>query len=161
MGDHCEEQEMEAEALTAIFDDCLEVVSDSQPFQWAITLYPEQHSSDDQENHVGIKVLATIPLDYPESLPNIEIELLKGLVQEHREELLKLATEEAESNLGLPSIFAICERLREWLAENNVKGMDDVSMYAQMMRREQKAEKETVRRLSCWISFRETTFRPP
>lgn len=142
MSDHCEEQEMEAEALTAIFDDCLEIVHASQPFEWAIRLWPEQHSPE--ENHVGIKLIAKIPLDYPEiSLPELDIELLKGLTEDHRQDLLVMAKEEAEANMGLPSIFAVCERLREWLAENNVKGMDDVSMYAQMMRREKEKEKVT------------------
>lgn len=143
MSDHCEEQEMEAEALTAIFDDCFEVVSASQPFEWAINIWPEQHSPE--ENHVGLKLLAKIPLDYPElSLPELDVELLKGLSDEHKTELLEMAKEEAEANLGLPSIFAVCEKLREWLAENNQAGMDDVSMYAQMMRREKEKEKETV-----------------
>jgi hypothetical protein len=145
MTDHCEEQEMESEALQAIFDDCLEIQSAEQPFQWAISLWPEQHSPE--ENHVGIKLIAKIPLDYPEmSLPEFDLELLKGLTPEHRLELLAMAKEEAEAeaNEGLPSIFAVCERLREWLAENNVKGMDDVSMYAQMIRREKEAEKQSV-----------------
>ena len=149
MSDHCEEQEMEAEALTAIFDDCLEVRSDTQPFEWAVTLYPEQHSDDgDADNHVGVQLMAKIPLDYPESLPDLDIQILKGLVEDHRQELLRMAKEEAEANLGLPSIYAVCEKLREWLAENNVKGMDDVSMYAQMMRREKEAEKQTVSSVS-------------
>jgi len=144
MSDHCEEQQMEAEALTAIFDDCLEVVNDQQPFEWAIRLWPEQHSPE--ENHVGIRLVAKIPLDYPEiSLPELSIEILKGLTPDHADDLLVMAKEEAEANLGLPSIFAISERLREWLAENNVKGMDDVSMYAQMMRREKEKEKVEVR----------------
>jgi hypothetical protein len=144
MSDHCEEQEMEAEALAAIFDDCLEIQQNTQPFSWAVTLYPEQHNTEVQ-NHVGIQLISKIPLEYPEVVPEFEIILLKGLVEEHRQKLLDMAQEEAESNLGLPSIFAVCERLREWLAENNVKGMDDVSMYAQMMRRTKEAEKQTVR----------------
>lgn len=143
MSDHCEEQEMESEALTAIFDDCLEVVKDTQPFEWAISLWPEQHSPE--ENHVGVKIVAKIPLDYPEiSLPDLSIEILKGLTPDHATELLEMAKEEAEANMGLPSIFAVCERLREWLAENNVKGMDDASMYAQMIRREKEKAKEVV-----------------
>eukprot|EP00934_Nitzschia_sp_Nitz4_P007831 Nitzschia sp. Nitz4//scaffold203_size38902//28910//30095//NITZ4_007665-RA/size38902-augustus-gene-0.50-mRNA-1//-1//CDS//3329541439//7821//frame0 len=142
MADHCEEQEMEAEALTAIFDDCLEIVSATQPFQWAITLWPEQHSLE-EENHVGIKLIAKIPLDYPESsVPELDIELLKGLTEDHRTKLLGMAQEEAENNLGLPSIFAVSEVLREWLAENNQKGQDDLSMYAQMMRRTKEKERE-------------------
>ena len=143
MSDQCEEQEMEAEALAAIFDDCLEVVSDTQPFEWAISIWPEQHSPE--ENHVGVKLVAKIPLDYPEvSLPEFDMEVLKGLTDEHKSELLGMAKEEAEANMGLPSIFAVCEKLREWLIENNVKGMDDVSMYAQMMRREKEKERQEV-----------------
>jgi hypothetical protein len=44
----------------------------------------------------------------------------------------------------LPSIFAMCEKVREWLADNNAKGMDDVSMYAQMIRREKEKERQEV-----------------
>ena len=150
MSDQCEEQEMEAEALAAIFDDCLEVVSDAQPFVWSISIWPEQHS-EEEENHVGVKLIATIPLDYPESsFPNFDLEVLKGLTDEHKTELLAMAKEEAEANEGLPSIFAVCEKLREWLIDNNQKGMDDVSMYAQMMRREKEKERQEVRKLkSC------------
>ncbi|KAG7352212.1 RWD domain containing protein [Nitzschia inconspicua] len=151
--EHCEEQEMEAEALSAIFDDCMVIQKDSQPFEWAITLWPEQQAVDDDGddddavdtpiNHVGIQVLATIPLDYPElSLPELKIEIKKGLTDEHAQELLELAMEEAENNRGMPVMYAVCERLREWLLENNEKGMDDKSMYAQMMKREKEKERE-------------------
>ena len=126
----------------AIFDDCAEIISSTQPFEWGVTLYPEQHGEG--VNYVGIKVIAKIPVDYPESLPTIEIEILKGLSDDHKQELAIMAAEEAEANLGLPSIFAVCERLREWLAENNVKGMDDVSMHAQMMRKQKEAAKQEV-----------------
>jgi hypothetical protein len=152
--EHREEQEMEAEALTAIFDDCMEVKKDSQPFEWAITLWPERQQADDNHgedpdspvNHVGIRVIATIPLDYPEtSLPELKIEIIKGLTDEHAEELLALATEEAENNREMPVMYAVCERLREWLLENNVKGMDDKSMYAQMIKREKEKERVAVR----------------
>ncbi len=151
--EHCEEQEMEAEALTAIFDDCLEIVSSTQPFEWAISLWPEQHG-DATENHVGIRVRATIPLDYPElSPPRLTVEVLKGLTDEHAEELLALANAEAEASAGMPAMYAICERLREWLLENNVKGMDDLSMYAQMMKREKEKEREGVRSSPKHVQF--------
>jgi hypothetical protein len=146
---HCEEQEMEAEALTAIFDDCMEIISDSQPFEWAIRLWPEQHADQDDvdapQNHVGIRIVAKLPSDYPEeSLPELKIEVLKGLTQEHEQELLEMAMEEAENNRGMPVMYAVCERLREWLLENNVKGMDDMSMFAQMKKREKEKEREAV-----------------
>lgn len=142
---------MEAEALTAIFDDCIEIVSASQPFEWVVTLWPEQHHHEGTdggiENHVGIRVRAIIPYQYPDegSPPQLSIEIVKGLTEDHAKELLDLANDEATANAGMPAMYAICERLREWLIENNVKGMDDLSMYAQMMKREKEKEREGVR----------------
>lgn len=142
---------MEAEALAAIFDDDLEVISATQPFGWAIRLWPEAHGGGEggdggAENHVGVRVVADIPLDYPEvSLPTLRVEVLKGLTDEHAQELLALAEEEARANAGMPALYAVCERLREWLLENNVTGMDDLSMYAQMMKREKDKERDEVR----------------
>ena len=99
--DLCEEQEMEAEALAAIFDDSLEIISSTQPFEWAIDLYPEQLAADEgdedaPQNHVGVKIVAKIPLTYPEdALPEFNIKVLKGLTEEHEQELLALANDEA------------------------------------------------------------------
>ena len=48
-------------------------------------------------------------------------------------------------------MYAVCERLREWLLENNEKGLDDRSMYTQMMKREKEKEREEVRN-SFWTN---------
>eukprot|EP00978_Attheya_sp_CCMP212_P047016 scaffold421188_cov47-Attheya_sp.AAC.6 len=145
MSDHCEEQEMEAEALAAIFDTAFETISDTQPFQWSVKLVPVDCGGDEEEenreNHVGVKLLATIPLDYPESLPTLDLEILKGLAEEQRQEILEIGRSEAEANEGMPLIFVVCEAIRSWLADNNVKGLDDASMHAQMMRRAKEAER--------------------
>ena len=81
MSDHCEEQEMEAEALAAIFDTAFETISDTQPFQWSVKLVPVDCGGDEEEenreNHVAVKLLCTIPMDYPESLPTLDLEILK------------------------------------------------------------------------------------
>lgn len=159
MTDHAEEQEMEAEALTAIFDSHFEICSSSQPCQWSISLYPEtgDPSELDELNHVACKLLATIPIDYPESLPELSVEIVKGLADEHVTLLEDLAREEAEANHGVPSIFAVAERLKEWLLENNVKGLDDISMHAQMMRKQKEEEKAQV---SSWMSSYTIRFYP-
>ena len=60
---------------------------------------------------------------------------IKGLAEEQRQKLLKIANDEAEANEGMPAIFAVCEAVRTWLGDNNIKGLDDGSMHAQMMRR--------------------------
>lgn len=149
MSDHIEEQEMEAEALSAIFDTAFTIRSSSQPFQWSIKLVPIDCGDDLEEeessNHVMVNLVASIPLDYPEvSLPELDIEIVKGLSPDNQKELLKLAQEEATANEGMPAIFAVCEVVREWLADNNVKGLDDASMHAQMMRKAKEAERKEV-----------------
>jgi hypothetical protein len=104
---------------------------------------------EDAQNFVGIRLLATIPFDYPETLPELDIEIVKGLGDEHRKQLLDMANEESQNNQGMPAIFTICEVLREWLADNNVKGLDDASMHAQMMRRAKEDEQRKVRVARC------------
>lgn len=148
MSDHAEEQEMEAEALQAIFDTHFTIL---ELQRWQIAIYPEMTSDIDEHeqlNHVGVHLIAELPSDYPEVLPKLDCQIIKGLVDDHRQELLSLATEEAQANQGVPSIFAIAERLREWLAENNQKGLDDLSMHAQMLRKQQAKEKEVSRRVT-------------
>lgn len=135
MTDHAaaneEEQEMEAEALAAIFENHFAIL---QKNQWSVTLFPETHA----ENHVGCKLLISLPSHYPDTeLPIFEIEIIKGLAPEHAAELVAVANEEAEANQGVPSIFVVAERIREWLTEHNYTGLDDLSMHAQMMRKQQ------------------------
>lgn len=130
--------------MEAIFDQAFEVLKSEQPFKWAVKLVPIDCGGDEEEedaqNFVGIRLLATIPFDYPETLPELDIEIVKGLGDEHRKQLLDMANEESQNNQGMPAIFTICEVLREWLADNNVKGLDDASMHAQMMRRAKEDE---------------------
>lgn len=150
MSDHREEQEMEAEALSAIFDTCFQVTSDTQPFEWNVKLLPVDCGGDpgeeDSHNHVGINLLVTVPLDYPEmSLPELDVKILKGLTDEHAAELEEMARAEAANNEGMPAIFAVCEVLREWLSDHNTKGLDDASMHAQMMRRAKEEQRKKVR----------------
>lgn len=153
MSEHQEEQAMEAEALEAIFDQAFEVLNSEQPFKWAVKLVPIDCGGDreeeDAQNFVGIRLLATIPFDYPETLPELDVEIVKGLGDEHRTQLLDMANEESKNNHGMPAIFTICEVLREWLADNNVKGLDDASMHAQMMRRAKEDEQRKVRDSRC------------
>jgi hypothetical protein len=153
MCDHAEEQEMESEAMMAIFDTAFEVLQE-QPYKWSVSIYPETGDPVELDalNHVACKLLATLPVDYPESVPELQVEIIKGLAPDHQETLTQLAVEEALANEGAACIFAVVERLREWLAENNVTGLDDISMHAQMMRKQKDAVKADVRTctlLSC------------
>lgn len=151
-----EEQAMEAEALTAIFDT---LFTQHSPTTWQIDLYPILGANDeerDQLNHVAIQLHVTLPPDYPEhALPHVRVQLIKGLaVEEHGPVLQQLADEEAQGHRGGgPSIFAICERLKDWLLEHNVKGLDDVSMHAQMMKKRNLKQDQDVRTVLCRVSL--------
>ncbi|GKY96771.1 hypothetical protein MPSEU_000636500 [Mayamaea pseudoterrestris] len=140
MADHAEcaeEQQYEAEALEAIYDTQFTKTSsdDEGRPQWQIELLPDT-SNDDESNHVGCKLIVNLPLDYPHAnLPQLSVQVTRGLAPEHASILETLAQEEAKANEGAPSIFAVAERIKEWLVENNVKGLDDTSMYAQSMRK--------------------------
>lgn len=135
--------------MEAIFMESFEVLNDSQPFKWSVKLVPVDCGGDEEEeekqNHVAIKLIASIPLDYPEvSPPELDVEVVKGLASDQVKAILAVANDEAEANAGMPAIFAVCEAVRAWLAENNVKGLDDGSMHAQMMRKMKEKEKEKV-----------------
>lgn len=66
------------------------------------------------------------------------------MADEHRAKILSVANEEAEAYMGMPAIYSVCEAIRTWLGDNNVKGLDDVSMHAQMMRKQMEAEQSKV-----------------
>lgn len=143
--DHAEEQAMEAEALAAIFDTHFVVTENGQ---WTISIYPEQADDPpelDQLNHVGCRLVVTLPATYPEVSPQLQIDIIKGLTpDEHGVLLQQMAVDEAQANLGVPCIFAVAEVLREWLAAHNQKGLDDQSMHAQMMRKKKQQEETLV-----------------
>lgn len=159
MSDQCEEQEMEAEALTAIFDTAFTIRSESDERIWSVKLIPVDCGDDEEEeeatNHVMVNLVATIPLTYPEGdeLPTLDIEVIKGLSDDNRKEIVQVANEEAEANKGMPVIFAVCEAVRAWLVDNNVKGLDDASMHAQMMRKAKDAERQKVCRFLSLLLF--------
>ena len=81
MTDQIEEQEMEAEALAAIFDSAFEVISSTPPMQWSVKLRPVDcegdEEADEAENHVAVMLNVTVPEAYPEVLPNLDIAVLK------------------------------------------------------------------------------------
>ena len=84
-------------------------------------------------------LIIEFPVDYPSVVPTVEIEVEKGLGKKHADELRLIALENAESNVGCPSVFGIAEAIKDWLMDNNNPGQDG-SMYAEMMRRVQQKD---------------------
>lgn len=145
MDENDQQQTEELEVLASIYPAECEVVSaDARPRVLKIHLVP--HAPGGDENHVAIALVATLPPEYPSSAaPQIGIEIEKGLGQKQRDELKVIAENTANVDIGMPTIFSICEALKEWLCDNNVPGQDG-SMYSEMLRREQKKDTDLKRK---------------
>eukprot|EP00953_Heterococcus_sp_UTEX-ZZ885_P034763 17984-Heterococcus_DN1.PRE.1 len=91
---------------------------------------------------VGVNLICKIGSSYPDTAPEIEIEITDGLLPAQARELQQLANETAEANVGMPMGFTIAEAIREWLVENNISNTDG-SMHANMLRRMDEKSKQT------------------
>jgi RWD domain len=91
---------------------------------------------------VGVNLICKIGSSYPDTAPEIEIEITDGLLPAQARELQQLANETAEANVGMPMGYTIAEAIREWLVENNISNTDG-SMHANMLRRMDEKSKQT------------------
>jgi len=129
-----EERAEEVEVLMSIYDQDFSWVQ--EPDEYSVQLAPPGEGGGSQV-HVSAVLRVTCPPNYPsEAIPVFVVEPIKGLSKRQVEEMRELADETSMAGLGGPSVFSVCEALKEWLSDNNVAGQDD-SMYAQMLRREQ------------------------
>ncbi|GMH79757.1 hypothetical protein TL16_g08262 [Triparma laevis f. inornata] len=147
--DYAEEQEMEFEALESIFLSDFVKIDTSHV---TIKLIPLQGEGDDV-NFVGVTLDVVLPETYPEVVPQIDVVLDKGLALDQKPVLTSIVTETCTENEGMPVLFTVAEAIREWLAEHNVEGQDDGSMYAQMMRRE--ADKKAMEKEKVKVQYEE------
>ena len=135
-----EERAEEVEVLMSIYDTDFAWVA--EPDEYRVQLAPPGEG-EGLDVHVSAVLRVKCPANYPsQSIPEYTLEPEKGLSKRQLEEMRELANETSETQLGGPSVFSVCEVLKEWLSDNNVAGQDD-SMYASMMRREQQKGLDT------------------
>ena len=122
-----EERADEIEVLQSIYADEFEWTL--EPTEFKILLAPPSEGEDAEGVHVTASLLVTHPEEYPSAVcPQFIVSRIKGLSSKQCEEMLELANQTSEEGLGGPTVFSVCEALKEWLADNNVPGQDD-SMY--------------------------------
>mmetsp|Transcript_9870 Transcript_9870/g.14734 ORF Transcript_9870/g.14734 Transcript_9870/m.14734 type:complete len:270 (+) Transcript_9870:112-921(+) len=129
MGSYAEEQEMELEALTSIFEEGKEFDKLSAT-EFKLKLVP--HPGGEDENHVGFTLHVTYTETYPETAPDWEIEEIKGLPEKKVAALKEKIEEAIEASLGMAMIYSVAEACQEYLKENNEK---ELSMHEEMLRR--------------------------
>jgi len=130
-----EDQENEIEALEAIFEEEF-TITDKNPPTFKILLEPCPGEGDD-ENHVRVLLQGKLPGNYPDVVPELSLEVVKGLNEKKLQILNKICEDTAAENVGDVSIFTITEALKEWLADNNKK---ELGMHEEMMERAKKGQ---------------------
>ncbi|CEP11326.1 hypothetical protein [Parasitella parasitica] len=110
MTDYAEEQANEIEALESIYPDEFEAVSDKE---FKIAIYPEEQ---DEENPRGISLHVTYTPNYPEELPEYEIETIEGQIpSSYYEKIRQLVKQVAEDSVGMAMIFTMVMTIKEEL----------------------------------------------
>eukprot|EP00928_Gymnodinium_smaydae_P027139 TRINITY_DN2107_c0_g3_i1.p1 TRINITY_DN2107_c0_g3~~TRINITY_DN2107_c0_g3_i1.p1 ORF type:complete len:257 (-),score=97.85 TRINITY_DN2107_c0_g3_i1:321-1091(-) len=129
MSNHKEEQELEVEALTAIFTEGKEFVrvSDSE---FLLKLLPD--SSEETVNHVRATLRIKYTDEYPDEAPDWSLEDMDSLPDEKQGKLKEAIEEVVSSSLGMAMVYSMAEACQEYLKENNVKAL---SMHEEMMKR--------------------------
>ncbi len=144
---YSEEQDLEVEALQAIFvhENELEMVNEAYPdreFKLNLVPFPD----GDEENYVQVQLHVKYPAEYPEVAPEIKLisedgvsptgdgGALVALKSEKVQELRSLVDEQIEMNLGMPSLYMIAECAQEFLRTHNQKPL---TMHEEMLLREE------------------------
>ncbi|EFA80222.1 putative protein serine/threonine kinase [Heterostelium album PN500] len=145
-----EEQQMEVDALAAIFqDDFLSLPAPSfsnETFRFQIIVRPffgDLDESTQNECHVVVSLTFGFTSLYPTTPPHIQVNVVKGLPNKNAEELEELMNEEANTKLNNQMIFDLCGFAREYLAQHNEKPSGK-SFHDQMV--EQQREQERIKK---------------
>ena len=78
-----EEQNLEIEALDAIFGNDFVLVNTESPRVFTLRLLPFTGGNEENDNHVAVSMICNIPGQYPYVLPVLEFKPLIGLLSKH------------------------------------------------------------------------------
>jgi len=129
MSQYEEDQENEIEALMSMFEEGKEFERISRA-EYKLILVP--HPTGEEENHVGVTFHVTYTPEYPDTAPEWDLEDIKGLPDEKVNALKEKIEESINEGLGMVMIYTVCDVIKDYLLENNVK---ELSMHEQMMQR--------------------------
>eukprot|EP00929_Paragymnodinium_shiwhaense_P110129 TRINITY_DN76862_c0_g1_i1.p1 TRINITY_DN76862_c0_g1~~TRINITY_DN76862_c0_g1_i1.p1 ORF type:complete len:257 (-),score=107.69 TRINITY_DN76862_c0_g1_i1:241-1011(-) len=129
MTNYQEEQELEIEALTSIYEENKEFkrISDTE-FTLHLLPFPDKS----QENHVQATLHITYGPEYPDTPPDWELEKVGSIPEDKLPSLKKVVEEVIDSSLGMAMVYSMAEVIQDWLKENNTKML---SMHEEMMQR--------------------------
>eukprot|EP00658_Telonema_sp_P-2_P010220 TRINITY_DN13852_c0_g1_i1.p1 TRINITY_DN13852_c0_g1~~TRINITY_DN13852_c0_g1_i1.p1 ORF type:complete len:288 (-),score=104.66 TRINITY_DN13852_c0_g1_i1:375-1238(-) len=112
MGDMLEEQQMEIEALEAIYAEEFKVISEA-PYRVSIDILDGE---DDEQ--FGVRMQAVLPEEYPNQAPEIEMFTIRRVAREQVQAVQEHVLSLIEENLGTAMLFTLASEAKEWLLEN-------------------------------------------
>ncbi|KAG0740951.1 hypothetical protein G6F57_001226 [Rhizopus arrhizus] len=110
MTDYLEEQKNEIEALQSIYPEEFEAISDSE---FRISVYPEEQ---DPESPRALSLHVTYTPNYPDELPEYEIEQIEGQVPEtYLSKIHESVKNAAKESIGMAMVFSMVMIIKEEL----------------------------------------------
>eukprot|EP00002_Diphylleia_rotans_P040471 TRINITY_DN9598_c0_g1_i1.p1 TRINITY_DN9598_c0_g1~~TRINITY_DN9598_c0_g1_i1.p1 ORF type:complete len:263 (+),score=79.79 TRINITY_DN9598_c0_g1_i1:119-907(+) len=152
MAELTEDQMMELEALKSIYPTEF-VESPDSPASFAIELQPIH--DDANEGHVLIRMEVTLPAEYPNVVPSIELIPVKGLTASTCRGIKSTVDNLATENIGMPMIFTLASAVQEWLATCH----DEQVELLEKQRAEEEAAREAERLAALEAEYNETMRR--
>eukprot|EP01132_Coremiostelium_polycephalum_P003965 gene3965-4959_t len=124
-----EAQQEEIACLQSIYSDDFELLpSDAVCRRFKVTLIP--HPTGQYQNYCSVKLVVKYTPNYPETLPIIELEKVKGLSDDQIDELYILLSQKMVP--GDIIVFELCQGVQEFLLMYN---KETVSLYDEMIQR--------------------------
>ncbi|KAI8093402.1 ubiquitin-conjugating enzyme/RWD-like protein [Halteromyces radiatus] len=132
MTDYIEERQMELEALESIYPDEYEAIGENE---FRISIYPDE---EDEEVWCGVSLHVTYTPNYPDELPEFDIEVIDGSLSDSlKNKMMDDLRTAGEESLGMAMIFTMASLLKEQLNE----------MVSNAQRIREEAEEERQRKL--------------
>jgi hypothetical protein len=125
-----EQQELEREVLDSIFAADFSVLAPAADGcrRWRLAIAPHTDEAED-ENHLALALQAKLPAAYPSVVPEVAVEVVRGLSAEQCGEVGTLCDTCAAANLGTAMIFAIADEVGDWLRVHNAPAAGAAAAY--------------------------------
>lgn len=122
--DYESEQQMEIEALEAIFMDDLQIYNGTLPDGWNATgnsykmvIDPTEEGEEPAENHeeMIMELIWAHTPNYPDEAPNYKVRAVRGLSDADIAQASGVMQEQIDQNIGMAMIYTLVTAAKEWL----------------------------------------------
>ncbi|EFN55051.1 hypothetical protein CHLNCDRAFT_58090 [Chlorella variabilis] len=124
MTDYAQEQADELEALSSIFMDDLQEVTDSIPSGWSlvgsawrVVVGPQEEEGEEMEYPLKVEIVFAHTPTYPDEPPLLKARGLQGISDADVSMLQGVLEEAVQDNLGMAMIYTLVTTAQEWVQE--------------------------------------------